>query len=93
MAPCRTIWWLLGLGTVLLVTATGIEGYGLELFSIHMIQHMVLNVLAPVFLVLGAPVSAAAGPPGRIRTARGRPAGRYLAAPYQGRRLPDCVRA
>ena len=53
----RTIWWLLGLGIILLVTATGIEGYGMELFSIHMIQHMVLNMLAPVFLVLGAPMT------------------------------------
>ncbi|MGO4491824.1 cytochrome c oxidase assembly protein [Arthrobacter sp. 2YAF22_2] len=72
--PARTIWWLLGLGTVLLVTATGIEGYGMELFSIHMIQHMVLNMLAPVFLVLGAPVTlllralpAGAGPRGGAR--------------------------
>ena len=53
----RIIWWLLGLGIILLVTATGVEGYGMELFSIHMIQHMVLNMLAPVFLVLGAPVT------------------------------------
>lgn len=53
----RIVWWLLGLGTVLLVTATGIEGYGMELFSIHMIQHMALSMLAPVFLVLGAPVT------------------------------------
>lgn len=29
----------------------------MELFSIHMIQHMVLNMLAPVFLVLGAPMT------------------------------------
>jgi putative copper resistance protein D len=55
--PARTTWWLLGLAIVLLVTATGIEGYGMELFSIHMIQHMVLNMLAPVFLVLGAPMT------------------------------------
>ncbi|WP_284974888.1 cytochrome c oxidase assembly protein [Arthrobacter sp. efr-133-TYG-104] len=53
----RSIWWLLGLATVLSVTATGIEGYGMELFSVHMVQHMVLNMLAPVFLVLGAPVT------------------------------------
>ncbi|GAA5201557.1 cytochrome c oxidase assembly protein [Arthrobacter gyeryongensis] len=53
----RSIWWFLGLATVLSVTATGIEGYGMELFSIHMIQHMVLNMLAPVFLVMGAPVT------------------------------------
>ncbi|MBT8163236.1 MULTISPECIES: cytochrome c oxidase assembly protein [Arthrobacter] len=53
----RMLWWFLGLATVLAVTATGIEGYGMELFSIHMLQHMVLNMLAPVFLVLGAPVT------------------------------------
>lgn len=53
----RTIWWILGLGIIVLVTATGIEGYGMELFSIHMVQHMVLNMLAPVFLVLGAPMT------------------------------------
>ncbi|TFD82476.1 cytochrome c oxidase assembly protein [Cryobacterium psychrophilum] len=53
----RMIWWSLGMATILLVTATGIEGYGMELFSIHMVQHMVLNMLAPIFLVLGAPVT------------------------------------
>jgi putative membrane protein len=72
--PARIIWWLLGTATVLLVTATGIEGYGMELFSIHMVQHMVLNMLAPVFLVLGAPVTlllralpAGPGRRGRVR--------------------------
>lgn len=72
----RILWWHLGLATVLAVTATGIEGYGMELFSIHMFQHMVLNMLAPVFLVLGAPVTlllralpAGAGRRGRTRRA------------------------
>lgn len=53
----RILWWLLGLATTLFVTATGVEGYGMELFSIHMLQHMVLNMLVPVLLVLGAPVT------------------------------------
>ncbi|WP_223986259.1 cytochrome c oxidase assembly protein [Arthrobacter sp. NicSoilB8] len=72
----RSIWWLLGLGIILAVTATGIEGYGMELFSIHMIQHMVLNMLAPVFLVLGAPITlllralpSGTGRRGRLRRA------------------------
>lgn len=72
----RIIWWLLGLATVVLVTATGIEGYGMELFSIHMVQHMILNMLAPVFLVLGSPVTlllralpAGPGPRGSVRRA------------------------
>jgi len=53
----RSIMWAAGLAIVLCVSCTGIDGYGMELFSIHMIQHMVLNMLAPVFLVLGAPVT------------------------------------
>lgn len=53
----RSIFWLAGVASVLLVTATGVDGYGMRLFSIHMIQHMVLNMLSPIFLVLGAPVT------------------------------------
>lgn len=53
----RTIWWTTGIVSVLLVTATGIDGYGMELFSVHMVQHMTLSMLSPVFLVLGAPVT------------------------------------
>ena len=53
----RTLWWTAGAASVLLVTATGIDGYGMELFSVHMVQHMTLSMLSPVFLVLGAPVT------------------------------------
>jgi putative membrane protein len=53
----RTIWWTAGIVTVLLVTATGVDGYGMELFSVHMVQHMVLSMLSPIFLVLGAPIT------------------------------------
>ena len=53
----RTIWWAAGVASVLLVTVTGIDGYGMELFSVHMVQHMTLSMLSPVFLVLGAPVT------------------------------------
>ena len=70
----RSLWWLAGVGSVLMVTATAVDGYGMELFSVHMIQHMVLNMLSPVFLVLGAPVTlllralpVGSGPRGRIR--------------------------
>lgn len=55
--PNRSVFWLLGSLTVLGMTATGIDGYGMELFSVHMIQHMVLSMLAPIFLVLGAPIT------------------------------------
>lgn len=53
----RTLWWAAGIASVLLVTATGIDGYGMELFSVHMVQHMTLSMLSPVFLVLGAPIT------------------------------------
>ncbi len=72
----RSLWWLAGAASILLVTGTGIDGYGMELFSIHMVQHMVLNMLSPVFLVLGAPITLLlralpAGPGGRGRFRRG----------------------
>lgn len=53
----RTVWWTLGIATILLVTATGLDGYGMELFSVHMVQHMVLSMLSPIFLALGAPIT------------------------------------
>ncbi|HKT56539.1 MAG TPA: cytochrome c oxidase assembly protein [Microbacterium sp.] len=55
--PLRSACWLLGVATIELMTATGFDGYGMELFSIHMIQHMTLSMLAPILLCLGAPVT------------------------------------
>ena len=53
----RTVWWCVGIGFILFATATALDGYGMELFSVHMIQHMVLSMLAPVFLVMAAPMT------------------------------------
>jgi putative membrane protein len=55
----RTIAFGLGLVCVLAVTATGVGGYGMELLSIHMVQHMTLSMLAPIPLLLGAPMTLA----------------------------------
>ena len=55
----RTVSFVFGLVTVVLMTGTGIGGYGMRLFSIHMIQHMVLSMLSPIFLLLGAPITLA----------------------------------
>ena len=71
----RIAFWSLGILTVLAMTATGIDGYGMELFSAHMIQHMVLSMLAPIFLVLGAPITLA------LRALPARPAGKRSARP------------
>ena len=55
----RTATFVAGTVTVLLVTATQVMGYGMMLFSIHMLQKMVLTVLSAMLLMLGAPVSLA----------------------------------
>ncbi|MFN8195297.1 MAG: cytochrome c oxidase assembly protein [Nocardioidaceae bacterium] len=67
----RTVSWVLGIGITVAVTATGLEGYGMMLFSIHMAQHMVLSMVSPIFLLFGAPFTLAL----RALPARGRGSG------------------
>ncbi|MFV2171763.1 cytochrome c oxidase assembly protein [Actinomadura sp. LOL_016] len=69
----RTAFWLVGVLTIVLATQTGVARYASILFSVHMAQHMTLNMLTPIFLVVGAPVTLAlrALKPARIRGDRG----------------------
>lgn len=53
----RMACWIVGVLTLELMTATGFDGYGMELFSVHMVQHMTLSMVTPIFLALGAPVT------------------------------------
>lgn len=55
----RTISWLLGCAVLLFVTSSGVGRYMPAMFSMHMAAHMLLSMLVPVLLVLGAPVSLA----------------------------------
>ncbi|ALG14707.1 copper resistance protein CopD [Kibdelosporangium phytohabitans] len=55
----RTVAWLFGCATILLATSSGIGRYSPSMFSIHMISHMMLNMLAPILLVLGGAVTLA----------------------------------
>lgn len=55
----RAIMWTLGLLTFAWVTCGGPAAYGLVLFSAHMVQHMTLAMIIPLFLVLSAPVTLA----------------------------------
>lgn len=57
---------------LLLVTCGGIGRYAAVAFSVHMVQHMVLNMVVPILLVLGAPVTLA------LRALPARPAGAGL---------------
>ncbi|WP_203935490.1 cytochrome c oxidase assembly protein [Planosporangium mesophilum] len=54
----RTVAFLVpGLGGIASVTLTGFAAYDTSLLSVHMVQHMVLSMIAPIFLALGAPVT------------------------------------
>ncbi|WP_203824017.1 cytochrome c oxidase assembly protein [Actinoplanes palleronii] len=48
-----------GLGSIAAVSVTGIEAYDTTLISVHMVQHMVLSMIGPIFLALGAPTTLA----------------------------------
>jgi putative membrane protein len=56
----RTLAWLGGgIGTIAVATMSGLGTYDETLFSVHMVQHMMLSMVAPIFLALGAPVTLA----------------------------------
>lgn len=55
----RSACWIAGIALMELATATGVEGYGMMIFSVHMAQHMALAMVVPILLVCGAPVELA----------------------------------
>ncbi|WP_236238915.1 cytochrome c oxidase assembly protein [Streptomyces sp. CC228A] len=55
----RTVFFALGVLSVALVTCTGMNDYGMVMFSVHMVQHMVISMLSPILVLLGAPVTLA----------------------------------
>jgi putative copper resistance protein D len=55
----RTAAWLAGCVSLFAVTGTWLNGYSMVLFSVHMAQHMVLSMVAPLLLLVGAPVTLA----------------------------------
>lgn len=55
----RTIAWLSGCATVVVATSSGLGVYSSGMFSVHMGVHMILNMLSPVLLVLGGPITLA----------------------------------
>lgn len=56
----RTIYFVgLGLGSLSVALFSFLGTYDTVLFWLHMLQHMLLNMIAPVFLVAGAPVTLA----------------------------------
>ena len=55
----RTLSFLFGLLIINLATSGGLGLYALFSFEWHMIAHMALGMIAPIFLVLGAPITLA----------------------------------
>lgn len=55
----RTVSFVLGISTVLLAMCTGLNDYGMVMFSVHMVQHMIISMVSPILLLLGAPVTLA----------------------------------
>ncbi|MEV8401798.1 cytochrome c oxidase assembly protein [Streptomyces niveus] len=58
-SPGRTISFVLGVLTVVLTMCTALNDYGMVMFSVHMVQHMVISMVSPILLLLGAPVTLA----------------------------------
>jgi len=55
----RTVAWVLGVLTVALATCTGLDQYGMQMLSAHMLQHMVLSMFSPIIMLMGAPITLA----------------------------------
>jgi len=60
----RWPWWrvlsfVAGAVTLFGVTGTWLNGYSMVMFSQHMAQHMVLSMISPLLLLIGAPVTLA----------------------------------
>ena len=55
----RTAAFLGGIACFVVATQSGLAAYDTALLSVHMVQHMMLAMVVPVFLALGAPVTLA----------------------------------
>jgi putative copper resistance protein D len=55
----RSVSWFIGVGLLFVATNSGLATYAHVLFSAHMVQHMILSMIVPIFLVLGAPITLA----------------------------------
>ncbi|MFF9815679.1 cytochrome c oxidase assembly protein [Streptomyces sp. NPDC014006] len=55
----RTVSYVVGVLTVALMMCTKLNDYGMVMFSVHMVQHMVISMLSPILILLGAPITLA----------------------------------
>jgi len=64
----RTTAFLSGLVVLLIATQSGLATYEV-VFTLHVLQHLLIGMLAPLLLILGAPITLAL----RVASPRGRP--------------------
>lgn len=55
----RTVSWVAGWAIMLWIGSAGVWAYSGAAFSYHMLAHMTVNMLGPVLIVLGAPITLA----------------------------------
>jgi cytochrome c oxidase assembly factor CtaG len=55
----RLVAWVAGCLMLLFTSSSGVRAYGSAMFSVHMAEHMTLNMFVPVLLVMGGPVTLA----------------------------------
>jgi putative membrane protein len=73
----RTATFFLGLAALLAALASPIDGYASISFTVHMVQHMLLTVVAAPLLMVGAPIRPLLrGLPGAVRAGVVRPLAR-----------------
>jgi len=78
----RTAAFLAGLAVVVVATGSGIEPYGRVLEWVHMVEHLLLIMVAPPLLAFGSPLQLVADAgAGGIRTVLARPVVSWLTAP------------
>lgn len=53
----RTALFLTGCMALVILSSSGIDTYATVMFSVHMVTHMLMTSLVPVFLLLGAPIT------------------------------------
>ncbi|CAL9324958.1 cytochrome c oxidase assembly protein [Streptomyces olindensis] len=55
----RTVAFAIGVLSIMLMMCTQLNDYGMVMFSVHMVQHMVISMVSPILILLGAPITLA----------------------------------